>query len=169
MLPECIWLEVLENVDPDEYYALARECAGVSREFYWLLKNSLTTIRVHRPVIPLCGVVWLHSRDKHFSRIKYLEGELVALDCVPVSVALLPPDSQEHASLDSVVLAVAFPARGVDLQAIFHFVGHAKRHPIKVTIIPSSTGHNDWYTVDMLSTVIAALGVEGFTVEKLQF
>ena len=75
ILPEDIWKMVLECVDPKEYFALTRQAAGVSREFYWLLKNSVITIRVHRPVVPLCGVVWLHSRDRHFSHIKNVEGE----------------------------------------------------------------------------------------------
>ena len=75
VLPEEVWRGVLGYADPDEYYALTRHAAGVSREFYWLLKNSLTTFRVHRPVVPLCGLVWLHSRDTHFSRIKCVEGE----------------------------------------------------------------------------------------------
>mgnify|MGYP001069737295 CR=1 FL=1 len=73
VLPEEVWRGVLGYADPDEYYALTRHAAGVSREFYWLLKNSLTTFRVHRPVVPLCGLVWLHSRDTHFSRIKCVE------------------------------------------------------------------------------------------------
>ena len=75
MLPVEIWRNVLEYVDPDEYSVLARAEAGVSREFYWLLKNSLTTMRVHNSVVPLCGVVWLHSRDTYFSRIKCVEGD----------------------------------------------------------------------------------------------
>ena len=75
MLPEDVWHEVLECANPDEYAVLARQSAGVSREFYWLLKNSVTTIRIHRPVVSLCGLVWLQSRDTHFSSIKCVEGE----------------------------------------------------------------------------------------------
>lgn len=77
LLPLDVWREVLEFVDPVQYSALARKESGVSREFYWLLKNSLSTLRIHHPVTPLCGVVWLESRDCSFSRIKRVEGERV--------------------------------------------------------------------------------------------
>ena len=89
MLPDDVWRDVLEYVDPFEYCVLARRAAGVSREFYWLLKNSLTTIRVHRPVTPLCGVVWLHSRDKYFSFIRCVEGEDLS-SSPPLICRLLP-------------------------------------------------------------------------------
>ena len=97
MLPEDVWHEVLQYVDPGEYAALARHAAGVSREFYWLLKNSLTTICVHGPVVPLCGLAWLHSRDAHFSRIKCVEGELslhcTFRFCFLLSLSLSPRDT----------------------------------------------------------------------------
>ena len=139
ILPDDVWREVLEYVDPDEYSVLARRVGGVSREFYWLLKNSLTTIRVHRPVVPLCGVVWLHSRDTHFSCIKCVE--------------------------------VAFPASGVDLKALFRFLGQARRHPVRVAILPNHkwfTPNGMQYTRDWLSTELALIDVEGFAVEELQ-
>ena len=74
LLPAEVWCGVLEYVDPVEYATLARKYCGISGEFYWFLKNSLTTLRVYHQVTPLCGLVWLSSRDRHFSRIKYVEG-----------------------------------------------------------------------------------------------
>ena len=63
---------------------------------------------------------------------------------------------------------VGFPASGVDLQAIFRFSGCARRHPIRVIILPSSTDSCEGYSGDMLSGEFAALGVEGLTVEVLE-
>ena len=74
LLPADVWREVLEYADSVEYTSLTRVSAGVSKEFYWLLKNSLSTIRVHHPVSPLYGLVWLQSRDRFFSRVKRVEG-----------------------------------------------------------------------------------------------
>ena len=74
-LPEEVWREVMEYVHPIPYSELTRNGGGVSREFYWILKNSVTTIRLYHPVVPLCGLVWLASRDSNFSRIKCVEGE----------------------------------------------------------------------------------------------
>ena len=152
-------------MDPDEYSVLARQAAGVSREFYWLLKNSLTTMRVYRPVVPLCGVVWLHSRDTHFSRIKCVKGELLAQQhFVSFFHVSLHNSELLVLLLDFVVLVVAFPARGVDLQAIFRFVGHARRHPVRVVILATSRQDSG----DRLRADLTALGVEGFTVEVWQ-
>ena len=75
LLPADLWLDILVHVDPVEYVSIARAFFGVSREFYWLLKNSLTTVRVHHPVGPLSGLVWFRSRDAPVSRcIKCVEG-----------------------------------------------------------------------------------------------
>ena len=72
-LPAELWQKVLEHADPVEYKTLTRSWAGVSRELYWFLKNSISTIRVHQYVGSLCGLVWLHSRDSQFSCIKCVE------------------------------------------------------------------------------------------------
>ena len=69
------------------------------------------------------------------------------------------------------MLAVAFPASGVDLKALFRFLGKARRHPVRVVILPIFKGlalHRVNHTRDRLSTELATLGVGGFTVEKLQ-
>ena len=61
-------------------------------------------------------------------------------------------------------LTVAFPAKGADLQALFCFAGYARKHPLRVIILPNTKR----YTGDGLSTELAALGVEGFAVEVPQ-
>ena len=161
-LPAEVWREVLYYVTPHEYTALSRSAsrAGVSREFYWLLKNSQTTFRVHRPVVPLCGLVWLHSRDVCFSRIKRVEGECMSHFNFP------PPETSPEESFTPILssrslLAVAFPARGADLEAIFQLSGCSKSHPIRIIILPNSKQ----YTGDKLSSDLTALGVEGFCVQ----
>ena len=104
LLPADVWREVLEYADSVEYTSLTRVSAGVSKEFYWLLKNSLSTIRVHHPVSPLYGLVWLQSRDRFFSRVKRVEvafratgGDLEALFLFsgylgsrPIRLSILP-------------------------------------------------------------------------------
>ena len=166
MLPEDVWREVLECTHPSDYSTLTRQAAGVCREFYWLLKNSVTTIRVHRPVVPLCGLVWLHSRDSRFSRIKCVEGEHTLPHPFFVFCCTCPSETKVNAQFVSRIplLAVAFPARGVDLQAVFLMAHGSRRHPIRVIIRHNVYG----YTGDRLPTELAALGVEGFIVEVQQ-
>ena len=72
-LPEDSWRDVLGFVCPAEYQHLARKALGVSREFYWLLKNSLSCIRLCRPPGPLCGLVWLHTRETWCAPVKTVE------------------------------------------------------------------------------------------------
>lgn len=90
-LPADVWRHVLANVDPDSYAILARRNCGVSREFYWFLKNSLSTIRVFHPVAPLCGLVWLQSRDQYFSRVKRVEGDYLPSNSHHKSMLSNPP------------------------------------------------------------------------------
>ena len=174
MLPENVWREVLEYANPEEYAALARQATGVSREFYWLLKNSVTTIRIHRPIVPLCGLVWLHSRDRHFSSIKCVEGELFPLQQHFSFCFLCPSDTVTNIYLELVLtlslLAVGFPAKGVDLRAVFLFAGCRKRHPIKLVILasPWQLPTSVQLTRDRLQAELAMLGVDEFTVEVLQ-
>ena len=73
-LPEDVWRIVLSFTDPLEYTSLSRKSCGVNREFYTLLKNSLVLIRLHSPVSPLLGMVWMHSRELECSDVKCIEG-----------------------------------------------------------------------------------------------
>ena len=74
-VPEDIWKVVLGYTDPELYCQITRRAsaAGISREFYYLLKNSMVHLRFVHPPSPLCGEVWLHSRDPACAPVKSLE------------------------------------------------------------------------------------------------
>ena len=75
VLPEEVWRTLLGFADCESYrgFVLSSEKGGVSREFYFHLKNSPVQVRLHHPPVPLCGLVWLYSRMHQCARVKCLE------------------------------------------------------------------------------------------------
>ena len=139
MIPAETWRQVLGFVGPDEYSALARNAVCVSREFYWLLKNSVTTIRVHRPVVPLCGLVWLHSRDTRFSCIKYVEGKCVCHSSAWDAVGTLPV-KEPHLCLYCSICQLRFLPRAWICYQSFSSLGMQASIPSECPSSPTPSG-----------------------------
>lgn len=86
LLPENIWGQVLSFAD----YQSMSQCHAaeefgsvwVSREWYYLLKNSVRVLPLLHAPTPLCGLVWVHSRCAFWASTSTIEGLL--FPCYPV-------------------------------------------------------------------------------------
>ena len=77
LLPENIWGQVLSFAD----YQSMSQCHAaeefgsvwVSREWYYLLKNSVRVLPLLHAPTPLCGLVWVHSRCAFWASTSTIE------------------------------------------------------------------------------------------------
>ena len=71
-LPEEVWRLVLGFADPAAYQTFSRRAMGVSREFYYLQKNSVVSVHLFHPPTLLNGMMWFLSRANNCAPIEYL-------------------------------------------------------------------------------------------------
>ena len=79
-LPDEVWKMVLGYVDPAEYQTLTTKDCGVSREFYWMLKNSVRCLHLSSPPHALLSLVWMRTREEFCAPVKCVTVTFPILD-----------------------------------------------------------------------------------------